>query len=206
MGINAYQIVKDFEQAMADFMWAPFAVAVESCSAALFLCCLYEKVKEIPEVVLPKFTYPSAPNSVVNAGGRVRFENIDWQGIGWYLFRGTRIVDSAKRLTRDGYFDKTLTCLSFHAKKTIPIGRGGMILTDDKAAADWLKTARFDGRHEMPLPQDNLAGPGWNMYMSPAQAARGLELMQWIADDTLLPPDPYLDLSKQDFYEKANRC
>ena len=206
MGINAYQVVRNFEAAMADFTGAPYAVAVDSCSAALFLCCLFEKVKDKSEVVLPKFTYPSAANSVVNAGGRVRFEDIKWQGMGWYLFRNTRIVDCAKRLKRGGYFENTLMCHSFHAKKTIPIGRGGMIVTDDADANDWLRTARFDGRHETPLQLDSLAGPGWNMYMTPAQAARGLELMQWIADDTLLPPDPYLDLSVYEFYTKANRC
>ena len=36
--------------------------------------------------------------------------------------------------------------VSFQIKKRIPIGRGGMILTDSKDAYDWFKYASYDGR------------------------------------------------------------
>jgi len=83
----------------------------------------------------------------------------------------------------------------------MPIGRGGMILTDDSRSVEWFKCARFDGRHEKSLENDTLAFAGWNMYMTPAQAARGLEWMQWIKDKYVGAEDFYPDLSQYDFYK-----
>jgi len=174
------------------------------------------RVKEIPEVTIPKITYPSAACAIVNAGGQVGFDDRDWQQEGWYYLKNAGIIDSAKYLCRGMYWNKEyphastyfrgcFVCLSFHAKKAIPIGRGGAILTGNKKAYEWFKCARFDGRHEAPLNKDTLAMAGWNMYMTPEQAARGLELMQWIKDVNILPPDPYQDLLKYDFFTKANR-
>lgn len=203
--MDAYKVVRDFEKAMAEFTSAPHAVSVESCSAAIFLCCVYCKVKDIDEVVIPKYTYPSIPASIVNAGGRVGFEDVDWQKEGCYGLRHTAIVDSAKRLCKGMFTKRHFICLSFHGKKVLPIGRGGMILTDSEKARDWFKLARFDGRHERSLPEDRLAMAGWNMYMTPDQAARGLERLQWLSDRNIDLPNPYQDLSKYKFYTEANR-
>lgn len=203
--MDAYKVVRDFEEEMAKFTGAPFAVSVESCSAAIFLSCLYCKVRDIAEITIPKYTYPSVPASIINAGGRVRFIKSDWQKNGFYNLHKTRIIDSAKRLCRDMYSPPNLWCLSFHGKKLLPIGRGGMILTDSEKAVEWFKIMRFDGRHEQSLRDDKLAMVGWNMYMTPEQAARGLEFMQWLPDENIAPPDEYQDLSKYRFYAEANR-
>lgn len=209
---NAYDVVRQFEQLVADHTGAPYAVAVESCSSALFLCCQRRVVPGLC-VSIPRFTYPSVPAAIHHARGRVHFWNDDkdWQERGWYYLVGINTVDSAKYLARfmweelaggDGE-SRTLVCLSFHAKKSIPIGRGGMILCGNKDDYEWFKLARFDGRHECGLPNDRLAMPGWNMYMSPEQAARGLELMQWIPPVVRGAPDPYQDLSQYDFWNKG---
>ena len=204
--MDAYKVVRDFEKAMTEFTVAPFAVSVESCSAAIFLCCLYVKVKNLKEVVLPKYTYPSVPASIINAGGRVKFVDLDWQQNGYYSLMNTCIIDSAKHISRCMHDKNSLICLSFHGKKVLPIGRGGMILTDSRKAYEWFKIARFDGRHEQPLPEDELIMPGWNMYMSPEQAARGLERLQWLSDINIdRYKDEYQDLSKYKFYTEANR-
>ena len=203
--MDAYKVVRDFEAAMAEFTAAPYAVSVESCSAAIFLCCVYCRVKDIDEVIIPRFTYPSVPASVVNAGGRVAFKDFHWQTAGHYGLGNTDIVDSAKCLCRNMYVKNHLVCLSFHGKKVIPIGRGGMILTSSKEARDWFRIARFDGRHECSLPGDVLIMAGWNMYMTPEQAARGLERLQWLSDRNIDAPDLYQDLSKYKFYTEANR-
>lgn len=48
-------------------------------------------------------------------------------------------------------------------KKQIPIGRGGIILTDNKTTADWLKKARNDGRDITKLHcDDNVDIAGWH--------------------------------------------
>jgi hypothetical protein len=54
-----------------------------------------------------------------------------------------------------------------------------MILTNDIKAVDWFKLAEYEGRDRR-VPHDEMPPPamvGWNMYMPPEQAARGLELL-----------------------------
>jgi dTDP-4-amino-4,6-dideoxygalactose transaminase len=69
-------------------------------------------------------------------------------------------------------------CLSFHIKKNLGIGKGGMILTDNIDAVNWFKKARYEGRSEKYYKEDNIDSIGWNMYMTPQDAAQGLCLMQ----------------------------
>lgn len=199
--MNAYKVVKDFERALCDYTGAPYCVTVNSCSMALFLCC---KLLKVQEVIIPRFTYPSVAAGIVNAGGWCKFEDSNWQTLGWYKLKPTNIIDSAKYLAKLMYIKNTYTCLSFHAKKTIPIGQGGAILLDNKEHYELLKCMRFDGRHEKALCLDVLECVGWNCYLSSDRAARGLELMQWIKNENLLPPDPYQDLSRYDFYKRKS--
>ena len=95
------------------------------------MCCAYEKVKG-KEVTIPKKTYISVPQSIVHAGGIPVFEDRPWKGV--YKLEPFPIYDSAKRLTSDMYIDGTHMCLSFHLKKPLCIGKGGMIITDSKEA------------------------------------------------------------------------
>jgi dTDP-4-amino-4,6-dideoxygalactose transaminase len=44
---NPYKIVKMFEEEIADYTGAPYAISVDSCTNALFLCCKYLQVKEV---------------------------------------------------------------------------------------------------------------------------------------------------------------
>jgi dTDP-4-amino-4,6-dideoxygalactose transaminase len=89
-------------------------------------------------------------------------------------------------------------CLSFHYSKHIPIGRGGMILTDDKKAVNWFRVMRNDGRREIPKELDDVKLMGWNFYMTPEQAARGLSLYYWRIHGKKDPKDidmGYTDIS-----------
>lgn len=195
---NPYDVVRQFEQAVADYTGSPCAVSVESCTAALFLCCKYLNVQS--EVTIPSRTYVSVPCSIIHAGGRVKFEDIEWKGI--YQLKPLPIYDAAKRFTTNMYIPGSFMCLSFHSKKHLKIGRGGMILTDNKNAVEWFKMARFDGRHEVPLTQDHFTMVGWNMYMTPEQAARGLVLLSMLPkhnEDQDENP-PYPDLSKYEIF------
>lgn len=100
------------------------------------------------------------------------------------------------------YIKDTFHCLSFHARKHLNIGRGGIILTDDEEAVTWFKAMRFDGRHECKLEDDNFDLLGWNFYMTPEQAARGLLLMMSMPEhnaDLLEVPD-YPDLRQYAVY------
>ncbi len=199
MSFMPYETVRRFEERIAEYAGCKYAVSIDSCCNALFLCCNYLNVSE---VVLPCRTYPGVVCSVINAKGTVRFRKENWQGT--YKLKPYDITDGALRFKR-GMYEGGLHCLSFHAKKHLPIGRGGMILTDDFDAYWWLRKARFDGRSEVPLAEDNITFVGWNMYMTPEQAARGLTLFNLIKDKDLPDIDNtkqgYPDLSKIEAYK-----
>lgn len=191
MTSRAFRVVEMFEEAMAEFAGSLYGVAVESCSMALYLSCVYEKVET---VTIPARTYVSVPAAIIHAGGQVDFRDVQWTGT--YPLEPYAITDSALRMRRRMY-DGGLYCVSFHARKLLPIGRGGMILTDDPAAADWLRRARFDGRTgSTPFLVDPITTLGWNAYMTPEQAARGLQLLEALPDDRpdLRPEYPDLRL------------
>lgn len=170
---NPYKIVKMFEEEVAEYTGAPYAVSVDSCTNALFLCLKYLNAEE---VVVPRKTYLSVPQSVLHAGAKLKFSNENWQGI--YQLKPYPIWDSAKRFTSGMYIPGTHMCLSFHIKKHIKIGKGGMILTDNKDAVEWFKKARYEGRSEKFYKEDDIDMLGWNMYMTPQEASHGLALMQ----------------------------
>ena len=195
-----YRVVEDFEERVAAYAGAKHAVAVESCTAALFLSCVYRKVGD---VFIPKRTYPGVPCSIIHARGRVNFTDQEWAGT--YELAPWGIVDGALRFRRDMYHGG-FHCLSFHIKKLLPMGRGGMILTDDEKARDWFRLARFDGRHPVPLKDDNFTMLGWNVYMTPDQAARGIQLFELIKNKSLadlsVEEQGYPDLSRYDCYKR----
>jgi dTDP-4-amino-4,6-dideoxygalactose transaminase len=174
---NPYKIVQMFEEEIAEYTGAQYAVSVDSCTNALFLCCTYLKVRE---VTIPSKTYLSVPMSIIHSGGQVVFdkrpETNHWRGA--YQLKPYPIYDAAKRLTTNMYVPGSYMCLSFHIKKHLGIGKGGMILTDNKEAVDWFKKARYEGRSEKYYKEDNISSLGWNMYMTPQEAAQGLCLLQ----------------------------
>jgi len=195
---NVYErnsVIRQFEQTIAEHCGAKYGVAVESCSAALFLSCLYCKVET---VTIPKRTYFSVPFSIIHAGGEVILDDIQWNGC--YQLNPYPIIDSAVRFKKNMHTVGFLTCLSFQYLKHIPIGRGGMILTDDLKAAKWFRLMRNDGRREIPKEKDTVKLAGWNMMMTAEQAARGLELFYWRIYGKPNPPDidmKYADLSER---------
>jgi dTDP-4-amino-4,6-dideoxygalactose transaminase len=174
---NPYKIVKMFEEEIALYTGAPYAISVDSCTNALFLACKYLQVKE---VTIPSKTYLSVPMSILNAGGEVIFDTTPstnhWTGI--YQLKPYPIYDAAKRLTAGMYLEGSIMCLSFHIKKHLGIGKGGMILTDNPDAMEWFKKARYEGRSEKFYKEDVINSVGWNMYMTPQEAAHGLALLQ----------------------------
>ena len=201
--MNPFQVVAEFEEAMAEYAGSKYAVAVDSCSNALFLCCLHLKVGG-KVVTIPKRTYPSVPCAIINAGGKVAWDDGDWSGV--YQLKPFPIIDGAKRFRRNMYIPGSYHCLSFHTKKQLPIGRGGMILTDDEQSWRTLKLMRFNGRDECSLAeQEDFAVIGWNFYMTPEQAIRGLCLLGVALDsyEDLPETPPYPDLSKFPVYNNG---
>jgi len=197
---NPYKIVKMFEETIADYTGAPYAISTDNCTDALLLCCEYLNVEE---VTIPSRTYLSVPQSILHAGGNLKFRDYRWKGI--YQLEPYPIYDAAKRLTSAMYIPGSLMCLFFHIKKHLQIGKGGMILTDSEKAARWLRKGRYEGRGEVAYHVDNIEINGWNAYMSPEVAARGLMLMQNYPEHMEdLPEEPfYRDLREFDLFKNV---
>ena len=109
--MNPFKVVSMFEEAVAEYTGAPYAVAVDSCTNALFLCCKY---MEVAVVNIPSETYLSVPMSIIHAGGQVVFDKRanKWKGV--YQLWPYPIIDAAKRLTSGMYKYGNFMCLSFH--------------------------------------------------------------------------------------------
>jgi len=198
---NPFEIVQWFEDSVAEYTGAPYAISTTSCTEAIFLCCKYLNVKG-EDVIIPKRTYLSVPQSIIQAGGDLKFEDLNWEGI--YQLKPFPIYDAAKRLTSDMYIKDSYMCLSFHHKKHLKIGKGGMILTDDKKAVEQIKKLRYEGRTiGVPYHEDALEEGGWNMYMTPEQAARGLTLLWDFPQDVpdLKEDPPYRDLTTFEIFK-----
>jgi len=187
---------------MAEYTGAKYAIATDSCTDAIFLCCKYLDIND-KEITIPARTYLSIPQSILQAGGKLKFEDVSWSGI--YQLKPFPIYDSAKRLTSNMYIPGSYMCLSFHHKKPLKIGKGGMILTNDLNAVEKIKKMRYEGRTQnVSYHIDQLGNGGWNMYMTPEQAARGLTLLSDYpqhASDQIENP-PYRDLREFDLFKK----
>ena len=198
---NPFKIVKMFEEEVAEYTNSPYAVAVDSCTNALFLCFKYLNI-EGKEIIVPKHTYLSVPMSIIHAGGIPVFKHIEWSGI--YQLDPLNVYDAAKRFTSNMYMSGTFMCLSFHIKKHISIWKGGMILTDNPFAVEWFKKTRYEGRSEKNYDQDNIQMLGWNMYMTPQAASHGLSLLLNYPENMpdLGENNGYKDLTTNDIFKK----
>ena len=204
--VNPHSITKDFEKILSEYTGAPYVICVDSLSNALFLGLMYEGIKDI-EVSIPSKTYPSVPCEIIHAGGKVKFIKGGFKGA--YQLKPTKVWDSALRFTADLYMPGTHMCLSFTgAHKHLKLSKGGAILTDDPVAYAWFKRARFSGRNECSYHDDEFTMLGWNFYMIPELAARGVLMMSQFYDikgnkkhmnDLELP---YPDLSKFKIYHQ----
>lgn len=194
--MNSFAIVSQFEEKVAEFAGAKYGVALATGTWAIFLSCVLLKVKEVR---LPARTFISVPMAVIHAGGTVKFEDAPWGGT--YQLWPYPIWDAALRWHR-GMFKGGLHCLSFHARKSLPIGEGGMVLTDDAESAGWLRAARYSGREAPYFRVEDVAHLGWQAYMTPEKAARGLHLMEYTKDEEDQVVE-YPDLRNAPLFQRA---
>ena len=79
--------IAEFEQAIADYVEAKYAVAVSSGTAALHAAMYAIDVKPGDEVIVPPITFAATANCVVYQGGTPVFADVD---------PGTLLLDPAK--------------------------------------------------------------------------------------------------------------
>jgi dTDP-4-amino-4,6-dideoxygalactose transaminase len=172
---NPFNIVETFEKQVAEYTGAPYAVATDCCTHALYMSLYHEKnFNGLTKVSIPERTYVSVPMQVKHSGVLLEFEDYEWSGA--YQLKGSRIVDSAARFTKGCYTPGTLTCLSFQYKKILSTIRGGMILTDDVDFYEWAKLAVHDGRDmSIPYKNDEPMFLGFHYFMTPETAQLGID-------------------------------
>jgi dTDP-4-amino-4,6-dideoxygalactose transaminase len=188
------QQVRQFENVIKEFYGAPYAIATDCCTHAIELCLRYIKPQYVS---CPKHTYLSVPMTFNKLNIPYLWDDIAWSD--YYFIGNTNIVDGAVYWKKNGYIRNTFMCLSFQFKKHLKLGRGGMILLDDKKAYDVLSKTRYDGRDiYIPWAEQDIDMMGYHYYMTPETAQKGIEEFEKVKD---LPAkawsyDDYPDISK----------
>ena len=137
----SFDTILKFEQALAEYTGAPYAVMTDCCTHAIELCLRYQKIKNC---TFTAYTYLSIPMTMHKLG--IEYSLIREEWIGEYQFHETNIWDSARRLERGMYRAGQMQCLSFGHNKPLQIGHGGAIILDNKEAYGILLRQRYDGR------------------------------------------------------------
>jgi len=174
----SFNKIKEFENKIKEFYGSPYAVAVDCCTHGVELCLRRNNDKVIS---VPHRTYISIPFLAKKLGINLVWKDIEWKD---YYYLTNDIIDAAVLWKKDSYIPGTFMCLSFQFQKHLSLGRGGMILTDNKEAADHLKKMSYDGRlPNIPWRDQDIDTLGYHYYMTPETAQMGLsKLPQAIKD------------------------
>jgi dTDP-4-amino-4,6-dideoxygalactose transaminase len=164
--------VKEFEKLVASYYGAKYAVATDCCTHAIELCLrLYKPERTIN---CPRHTYLSVPMTFEKLNLAWEFFDVHWSN--YYYIGNTNIIDAAVYWKREGYVHGSLMCLSFQYRKHLNLGRGGMILLDNKEQYETLLKMRYDGRtDDKPWMEQDVDTIGYHYYMTPETAELGLQ-------------------------------
>lgn len=175
---------KRFEDAVKSYVGAKYAVAVNSCTSALYLCLRSLGIRG--EVIVPDFTFPATASAVLEAGARPKIVDVEEESMGIdpgeveraisgetqaiipvHPFgcsvdmdpllgiareRGIWVIEDAATALGSKYkgrFAGNLAdagCYSFHPRKIITTGEGGMIVLNDEEWYEKLVMLRNYGR------------------------------------------------------------
>lgn len=184
---------------LCDYTGAPYAVALNSGSAALLLAIeWFGKDTNCGTCIeIPRRTYVSVPCAIRLAGFDVEWRDEDWRGV--YQLKPFPVWDCARRFTSGMYRAGQFQCISFATNKILGIEQGGAILHDDPKADIWFRKMRFDGRTEGVDPlKDTFDVVGHHCIMLPSIAAQlVLKLHHLPRHNEDMPHYEYPDLSKQ---------
>jgi hypothetical protein len=194
--------VTEFETKIAEFFNAPYAVAVDSCTHGIELCLRYTKETKIS---VPKRTYLSVPFLAEKLNIERIWRDEEWEDYYTVNHGDKKIIDAAVLWKKNSYIPKTFMCVSFQYQKHLSLGRGGIILTDNKQAAIELKKMTYDGRLPgIPWRDQNISSIGYHYYMTPETAKMGLDKLpkaildsprQWVVTD-------WPDLTEMNIFKK----
>ena len=166
----SFESIERFEKEIADFFGSPYAVAVDCCTHGVELCLRYTSANRIS---VPKNTYISIPFLADKLNIYLEWREEDWKD---YYYLTPSVVDAAVLWKKDSYIPGTFMSVSFQFRKHLSLGRGGIILLDDKEAAKELKKMSYDGRlPSIPWRDQDIESIGYHYYMTPETANLGLQ-------------------------------
>ena len=199
----SFKAVEELEKRISEFFGSPYAVAVDSCTHGIELCLRYTGEKKIN---VPKRTYLSVPFLAEKMGLEREWRDEVWEDYYTLNYGDKRIIDAAVLWKKDSYIPNTFMCLSFQYQKHLSIGRGGMILCDNKEDYEILKKMSYDGRlPDVPWRDQDIDTLGFHYYMTPESAEIGLskldkaietEPRKWIYTD-------WPDLTQMKFFRES---
>jgi dTDP-4-amino-4,6-dideoxygalactose transaminase len=213
----------EFEARFAEYVGAPHAVSVSSCTTALHLALLVLGVRPGDEVICPSLSHIATANSIVHAGATPVFADIDRDSYNLDPARieeaitphtrailavhqiglpapmreilslagrhGLPVVEDAACAVGSEYRGRrvgapfgVLACFSFHPRKILTTGEGGMITTKSPAVAERLRRLRQHAVSVSDVTRHNARQVvfesydevGYNYRMSDLEAAVGL--------------------------------
>jgi dTDP-4-amino-4,6-dideoxygalactose transaminase len=182
-----FQAVTEFENKLAQFFGSPYAIAIDCCTHGVELSLRYTKAQVIE---VPKHTYLSIPFLAHKLNIELKWKDDNWRD---YYYLTDTVIDAAVLWKKDSYIPGTYMNISFQYQKHLSLGRGGVILTDNKIAAEELKKMSYDGRlPNIPWREQNITSMGYHYYMTPETAQLGLSKLenainsqprQWVTED-----------------------
>ena len=195
----SFDIIAEFEEKIAEFFGSPYAVAVDCCTHGVELSLRLTGAKSFS---VPKHTYISIPFLADKMGICFTWIDEDWID---YYYLTSKVVDAAVLWKPNSYIPGTLMSVSFQYRKHLSLGRGGVILCDDKDDAIELKKMSYDGRlPDIPWREQDISSVGYHYYMTPETAQLGIDKLpkamktdpiKWTTSD-------WPDLTKMKIFKK----
>jgi dTDP-4-amino-4,6-dideoxygalactose transaminase len=174
----SFNTITQFENIIAEYYGAKYAVATDCCTHAIELCLRLQDIKTSGS---PKHTYVSVPMTLKKLNIDWQWKDEQWQD--YYYLSNTNIIDAAVLWKEQSYISGTNMCLSFQFRKHLGLGRGGMILLDNKEDRDQLVRMSYDGRDRDVLwAEQKIYTMGYHYYMTPETASDGIEKFNKVKD------------------------
>lgn len=172
-------IVTKFEDTIANYVGAKYAVTFNSATSALFLALLNKNTT----ITVPSMIPPVVLNAIITSGNKHNFiDDINWVGDSYVLhdFGDYKIVDSAQKLEKNQFKNECnpndLMVFSFYPTKPVGSSDGGMIVSDDLEKIIHLREMALNG---MSYANNNwertIKFAGYKMYMNSIQCDIALQ-------------------------------
>ena len=175
----SFKIIKKFEDEVANFFGAPFAVAFDSCTHGIEACLYLTNAKKI---IVPKRTYISIPFLAKKMSISLKWKDENWKD---YYYLTEKIIDAAVLWRPNSFINGTFMSLSFQYQKHLSLGRGGLVLCSNITEFEALKKLSYDGRlPNVPWRQQNVDSFGLHYYMTPETAQMGINKLDQAISST----------------------